>query len=164
MYEDIGHLEKKESKLLEEGKATSSQVSKRRIAAQIARMRKDISRCNTSASILSKQINVISTHIHNLELSQTGSMAALPSTEELTEAAVTAEEILEQLGASDDLVSGLDIGMAETAMSDDEADIMKELMGDAEEAAQVRTEGVAKAPLKSPPAKEKTRGDAQAEG
>ncbi len=131
MYEDIGTLEKKESQLVQEGRETSSKVVKRRIAAQIAHLRKDISRCNTSAAILSKQINVISTHVHNLELAQTGAAAVLPSAEELTEAAVNAEEMLEQLASSDELVSGLEVSMAESTMSDDEADILKELEADA---------------------------------
>lgn len=164
MYEDIGALEKKEAKLLDEGKASTSTVTKRRMAAQIARMRKDISRFNTSASILSKQINVISTHIHNLELAQTGSLASLPSTDELTEAAVNAEEILEQLGASDDLVSSLEVSMADTAMSDDEADILNELLGDKEEAAKVKTDAVTKTSQKSAPAKEKSPDAPAAEG
>lgn len=127
IYEQIGKLEKKEAQLFEDGKASPSKVAKRRLAGQIAQLRKDISRCNTSAAILSKQINVISTHIHNLELAQAGSVAELPTSEELTEAAVNAEEILEQLGASDALVSSLEVGMAEAAVSDDEAAILKEL-------------------------------------
>lgn len=129
MYDDIGKLEKKEAQLVEEGKAASSNVVKRRIAAQISHMRSDIGRCNTSAALLSKQINIISTHIHNLQLAQTGSIAQLPSSEELTEAAVNAEEMLEQLAASDDLVSSLEVSMAQTAMSDEEAAILKELEG-----------------------------------
>jgi hypothetical protein len=129
MYEEIGKVEKKEAQLIEEGKASPSKVAKRRLAGQIAQMRKDISRCNTSAAILSKQINVISTHIHNLELAETGSVAQLPTSEELTEAAVNAEEILEQLGANDALVSSLEVGMAEASISEDEAAILKELEG-----------------------------------
>jgi len=84
--------------------------------------------------MLSKQINIISTHIHNLELAQTGSVASLPTSEDLTEAAVNAEEILEQLNASDDLVSSLEVSMAESAMTDDEAEILRELEGDEPEA------------------------------
>ncbi|MBX3395695.1 MAG: hypothetical protein KF841_10040 [Phycisphaerae bacterium] len=165
MYEDIGALEKREARLMEEGKAANSTVTKRRVAAQVARLRKDISRYNTSASILSKQINVISTHIHNLELAQTGSLASLPSTDELTEAAVNAEEILEQLGASDALVSSLEVSMADTAMSDDEADILNELLGEAEDAAKVSPEkSAASRPQKSAPSKEKSAGDPAAEG
>lgn len=130
MYQDIAGLEKKEQTLRDEGKAASSKVTKRSKAAQISRLRKDIGRCNTSAAMLSKQINIISTHIHNLELAQTGSVASLPTSEDLTEAAVNAEEILEQLNASDDLVSSLEVSMAESAMSDDEAEILRELEGD----------------------------------
>lgn len=126
MYEDIGELEKKESKLVEEGKASSSKVTRIRLAGQIERLRKDITRFNTTASMLSKQINIISTHIHNLEMSQTGAMAELPTSDELAEAAVGAEEMLEQLNASDDLVSTFEVGMAESALSDTQADIMKE--------------------------------------
>jgi len=133
MYEDIGKLEKKESQHIDEGKAATSNVVKRRVASQISHLRKDISRCNTSAAMLSKQINIISTHIHNLELAQTGSVAQLPTGDELTEAAVNAEEILEQLAASDELVSGMEIGMAQSAISSDEAAIMKELEAPAAE-------------------------------
>ena len=145
MYDDIGKLEKREESLATEGKAAASMVVKRRVAGQIARLRKDIQRHNTSAALLSKQINIISTHIHNLELSQTGSIAQLPSGEELTEAAVNAEEMLEQLAASDDLVSGLDVSMAETAISAEEADILKELQGDTAKA------GDDKSPAKAEP-------------
>ena len=126
MYEDIGALEKKEAKLVDEGKASSSKVTRIRLAGQIERLRTDIQRFNTTASMLSKQINIISTHIHNLEMSQTGSMAQLPTSDELAEAAVGAEEMLEQLNASDDLVSSLEVGMAESALSDTQADILAE--------------------------------------
>lgn len=161
LYEDIAKLEKKEKQLLDEGKAATAAVSKRRVAGQVARMRKDISRCNTSATILSKQINIISTHIHNLELAQTGSLAKLPSSEELTEAAVNAEEILEQLTASDELVSGLDVTMAEASMSSEEADIMKELEG-LEAAAEIPAEKLPQ--VDSPAAEPRQKGRAQAEG
>ena len=157
MYDDIGKLEKREESLATEGKAAASMVVKRRVAGQIARLRKDIQRHNTSAALLSKQINIISTHIHNLELSQTGSIAQLPSGEELTEAAVNAEEMLEQRAASDDLVSGLDVSMAETAISAEEADILKELQGDTAKA------GDDKSPAKAEPGATASRQSSQRE-
>ena len=164
MYEDISKLEKREEELRNEGKAASSMVSKRRMAAQISRMRKDISRCNTSAAILSKQINIISTHIHNLELARTGSIAEMPTSEELTEAAVNAEEIMEQLAASDELVSGLEVNMAETAMSDEEASILAELQGEDEKAApQKGKDKTGEASGRAKDAEGKERGPAQAE-
>lgn len=151
MYDDIGKLEKKESQLVDEGKATTSNVVKRRVAAQIAHMRKDIQRCNTSASLLSKQINIISTHIHNLQLAQTGSVAQLPTSEELTEAAVNAEEMLEELAASDELVSSLEVNMAQSAMSAEEAEILKELEGPTPSSAAEER----KPPLSEPPVVER---------
>ena len=164
MYDDIGKLEKREADLTAEGKSTASKVSKRRIAAQISHMRKDIVRCNTSAAILSKQINVISTHIHNLELARTGSVAEMPTSEELTEAAVNAEEILEQLSASDELVSSLEVGMAQTAVSDDEAEILRELEGETADAQKEKSPGSqAKVADASAPSRTAEKGKAQAE-
>jgi len=164
IYEDIAKLERKESDLMEEGKKTTSAVTKRRIAGQIARLRKDIARTNTSASMMSKQINVISTHIHNLELAKTGEAAQLPTGEELTEAAVNAEEILERLGASDDLVSSLDVTMAESAMSADEADILRELEAPKAEAEPSKPAAPERQDAAEPPEREpKQRDRAQAE-
>ena len=88
IYEDITKLEKKEADLLAQGKAATSQVPRRRIAAQLAQLRKDISRQHTTAAMLNQQINIISTDVHNLTLIKQGEMAKLPSTEELTENAV----------------------------------------------------------------------------
>ncbi|QDV92172.1 hypothetical protein RAS2_32860 [Phycisphaerae bacterium RAS2] len=165
MYDDIARLEKREADMVEEGRKQTSQVAKRRLASQIAHLRKDISRCNTSASILSKQINIISTHIHNLELARTGTAAEMPTSEELTEAAVNAEEMLEQLSANDELVTGLEVGLAETSISEDEAAILKELEGDA--ATTKSTNVSSKSADAAPPSRasgQKDRGPAQAEG
>ena len=163
LYTDISKLEKKEGQLRDEGKATKVGVAKRRIAGQISRLRKDISRVNTSASILSKQINVISTHIHNLELAQTGTVAQLPTGEELTEAAVNAEQILEDLSASDDLVSSLEVNMAETSISDDEAAILRELEGETSEGSGSAKASSSEAAPREAESGRRERGQAQAE-
>lgn len=164
MYEDIAKLEKKEQDLNAEGKESTSKVAKRRIAGQVVRMQKDIGRCNTSAAVISKQINIISTHVHNLELAQTGSVAKLPSSDELTEAAVNAEEILEQLTVEDDLVSGLEVGMAESAISDEEAALMAEWeKGEPEPGSRTGRAATGDAPERSADKEEGERGPAQAE-
>lgn len=126
IYEDIGGLEKREADLLAQGKAATSNVPKRRLAAQLAQLRKDIARQNTTAAMLNKQIDIISTDIHNLTLIQQGEMASLPDTEELTQNAVRAEEMLETLQADADLVGSLETGIEETLASDDELAILKE--------------------------------------
>lgn len=135
LYEDIARLEKREQSVLDEGKQSTSIVVKRRVASQVAQLRKEIARWNTTASMLNQQINVLSTDIHNLTLLQQGQMAKLPTSEELTEHAVAAEEMLETLGADARMVEGLEAGIAEQAMSDDEAAILNELQGDGEKIA-----------------------------
>ena len=129
IYGDIGKLEKKEAQLLEEGKAAKSQVPRRRLAAQLLQLRKDIGRQNTSAAMLNKQINIISTDIHNLTLIQQGEMAQLPDTTELTEHAVEAEEMLETLNADADMVGSLETGMEQSLTSEEELAIMQEFEG-----------------------------------
>ncbi|MCO6435946.1 MAG: hypothetical protein J5J06_02535 [Phycisphaerae bacterium] len=129
MYEAIVQLEKKEAQLLADGKSTPSAVTRRRIAAQLAQLRKDIARQNAAAAMLNQQINIISTDIHNLTLIQQGRAAKLPDTEELTEHAVAAEEMLETLRADSEMVGGLETGMEASLVSAEELEILKELEG-----------------------------------
>jgi len=126
IYDDIVKLENKEADLLEQGKAAKSAVPRRRLAAQLAQLRKDIARQNTTAAMLNQQINIISTDIHNLTLIQQGQVAKLPETEELTEHAVAAEEMLETLKADAELVGGLETGMDAMLASAEEQAILKE--------------------------------------
>ena len=112
--------------LLEQGKTTKSPVPRRRLAAQLAQLRKDIARQNTAAAMLNQQINIISTDIHNLTLIQQGEMAKLPEAAELTENAVKAEEMLESLKADSELVGSLESGMEETLASEEELAILRE--------------------------------------
>lgn len=126
LYNDIGKLERRESDLLAQGKTNTSQVVRRRVAAQLAQVRRDIARQNTTAGMLNQQINIISTRVHNLTLIQQGQLADIPSAEDLATEAVQAEELLEQLKADADLVGGLETGLAETLTSREELDILKE--------------------------------------
>ena len=142
IYADIGKLEKKEAELFAEGKAAPSQVPRRRIAAQLAQMRKDIARHNTSAAMLNQQINIISTDIHNLTLIQQGKLASLPDTAELTENAVRAEEMLETLKADADLVGSLESGIEATIASDEEQAILREFE-QADQPAQAKEQPIA---------------------
>lgn len=126
LYEDVSKLEEKEAELLEKGRQAQSAVVKQRLASQLYQLRKEIGRQHATTNMLAKQIDIISTDIHNLTLIQQGQSAQLPTTEELTENAVAAEEMLESLNADAELVSGLEAGMAESSMSDGELDILKE--------------------------------------
>ncbi len=126
VYEDVARLEQREAALMDEGRRNESTVARRRIAAQVAQVRRELARWNTTASMLNQQINVISTDVHNLTLLQQGQIAQLPSAEELTEHAVAAEEMLESLAADAKLVDGLEAGLAQVATTDDEAAILRE--------------------------------------
>ena len=143
LYGDISKLEAREGDLLAEGKVNASSVVRRRLAAQLAQVRKDIARQNTTASMLNQQINIISTRIHNLTLVQQGQMADVPSADELATEAVEAEELLEQLKADADLVGSLETGLADTLTSREELDILKEF-----EDTPAAVEPAAKSPIK----------------
>ncbi len=132
LYEDIGKLEEREAQLLDQGRKNASAVARRRLASQLAQLRKDIARQNTTANMLNSQINIISTDIHNLTLIQQGQMASLPDTEELTENAVQAEEMLESLKADADMVASLETVLDEAITSDEELAILQEFEGPAE--------------------------------
>jgi hypothetical protein len=134
IYEEIAKLEQKEADLFAQGKAATSAVPKRRLAAQIAQLRKDIARQNTTAAMLNQQINIISTDIHNLTLIQQGQMARLPDSAELTEHAVEAEELLETLKADAELVGSLAVGQESALVAADELAILKEFEEEKEQA------------------------------
>ncbi len=154
IYDDIAKLEKKEDELMGQGRAANSALTQRRIAAQVAQLRKDMLRVNTSLGMLNQQINIISTDIHNLTLIQQGQIAKLPDSQELTEHAVAAEEMLETLKADADLVSSLAAGMSEAVMSDEEADILKEFQEASSSRAGSRA-GERKESAASPPSRER---------
>ncbi len=124
--DDISSLEQKEADLLAAGKAATSMVVQKRMAAQLAQLRKDIRRQHTTLNMLNQQVNIISTDIHNLTLIQQGQMAKLPTTEELTEHAVAAEEMLETLKSDAEMVSSLESDQTELVTSQEELDILKE--------------------------------------
>lgn len=126
LYDDIGRLEQREATLLAEGRENRSPVVRRRLAAQLAQVRREIARANTTASMLNQQINIISTHIHNLTLVQQGERAQLPSAEELAAEAAKAEELLERLQADAELVSALESQAVEATTSAEEMAILRE--------------------------------------
>ncbi|HZZ44246.1 MAG TPA: hypothetical protein VFE58_15030 [Tepidisphaeraceae bacterium] len=102
-YEEMGTLEEQEGSLRQQFKDASGSITKRRLTSQLLQLRKDIERRQQLLAVLNQQINVVSTHLHNLELVQQGEVAKLPDSEELTNDAVAAEEMLAQLQADAEL-------------------------------------------------------------
>lgn len=125
-YEEMGTLEQQEATLKEQFKNAGGAISKRRITSQMLQLRKDLERRQQLLSMLNQQVNVVSTHLHNLELVQQGQVASLPNTDEMTADAVKAEEVLAELEANAEL-AGTVGSIGATGMSDEEQALYEEL-------------------------------------
>ena len=66
------------------------ELTKRRITSQLLQLRKDIERRQQLLNVLNQQMNVVSTHLHNLDLVQQGETAKLPDSEEMATDAAAA--------------------------------------------------------------------------
>lgn len=131
IYTDTDGLAKKETELLEEGKASTSPIARRRIAAQISQLRKDLGRSNASIAIFNGQINILSTDIHNMKLLEASNLAQLPDAQKVTQNAVRAEEMIEALSSNAELVDALS-ATNDILTSDEELAILREFEQDDE--------------------------------
>ena len=130
-YEELGALEGKEADLREAFKADESVIARRRITSQLVQLGKDVERRRQTTGVLNQQINVVGTHLHNLEIARQGSTAALPSSEEIAEDAAKAEEVLAELQASSELADELAGGLGTMGLSDEEAALYDQLSAEA---------------------------------
>jgi hypothetical protein len=125
-YDDMNTLEQQEAGLKDQFKNASGNISKRRITGQMLVLRKDLERRQQLLSVLNQQINVVSTHLHNLELVQQGQVASLPNTDEMTADAVKAEEVLAELEANSELAATVG-SIGASGMSGEEQALFEEL-------------------------------------
>ena len=102
-YEEMATLEQQEESLKRTFRETGAQITKKRVTTQLLQLRKDLERRQQLLGVLNQQINVVSTHLHNLELVRQGSAAQLPDADEMTADAVKAEEMLAELEAVGEL-------------------------------------------------------------
>ena len=112
----------------------SSLENKKRCAAQLAQIRKEIKRVKTLAFVVNSQINLRETNRHNLELIALGNRKAsgVPASEVITQHHVEAEQLLEELQADSELASSLSATMSDMGMSEEELEIMKEFDAEVE--------------------------------
>jgi hypothetical protein len=133
-YEEISALEDKDNELREQFKTARAPLTKRRITTQLVQLRKDIERRQQMLSVLNQQVNVVSTHLHNLELTQQGEVAELPNSEEIATDAAAAEEMLAKLQADNELADSVGAGVGGTiataGMSEEEQALYAELEAD----------------------------------
>lgn len=125
-YEDLAAQEKKDQELRTQFKATDSALTRRRVTSQLVQIRNDMERRQQMLGVLNQQINVVGTHLHNLELTRQGQVAKLPDGEELAADAAAAEEMLAQLQADAELAGSVG-ATATTGMSDEEQALYEEL-------------------------------------
>jgi hypothetical protein len=126
-YEDMGALEQQEEVLKKQFKEAPGSITKKRVTSQLLQLRKDIERRTQLLGVLNQQINVVSTHLHNLELVQQGHGAHLPDTEEITADAVKAEEMLAELEANSELVGSVAMSSGATGLTAEEQALFEEL-------------------------------------
>jgi capsule polysaccharide export protein KpsE/RkpR len=125
-YEEMSAMEGREAGLRQQFKDASGDLTKRRVTSQLLQLRKDIERRQQLLTVLNQQINVVSTHLHNLELVQQGQSAQLPEGEEIAADAAKAEEMLAQLEADSELVASVG-GIASVGLSAEEQALYEEL-------------------------------------
>jgi hypothetical protein len=127
-YEEITALEGKDNELRDQFKQARAPLTKRRITSQLVQLRKDIERRQQMIGVLNQQVNVVSTHLHNLELSQQGQVANLPDSEEIAADAAAAEEMLAQLQADNELADSVSgVSTATAGMTEEEQALFEEL-------------------------------------
>lgn len=125
-FEEMGVLESREVELRQQFKDTTSSITRRRLTSQLVQLRKDLERRQQLLGMLNQQINVVSTHLHNLELVQQGQSASLPDSEELANDAAAAEAVLAELQADGELAGSIGT-IAGTGMSEEEQALYEEL-------------------------------------
>jgi hypothetical protein len=138
-YEEMAAQERQEADLRKQFKDSTGEITKRRVTSQLLQLRKDIERRQQLLTVLNQQINVVSTHLHNLELVQQGQTAKLPDGEEMAADAARAEEMLAELEANTELAATVG-GVATATMSQEEQALYEEL----------EREGAPAAPAPSP--------------
>jgi hypothetical protein len=148
-YDDLTALEENEGRLKDQFKTSTSESAKRRLTSQLLQARKDLNRKQQLMSVLNQQIDVVSTHLHTLELVQQGKGAQLPSGEDLTKDAEAAEEVLAQLQADRELASSL--STPGTSLSDEEQALYDELQAElAPKASEPAKPQAAETPTRTP--------------
>jgi predicted nucleic acid-binding Zn-ribbon protein len=126
-YQDMGALETREAELRQQFKDAGADLARRRITSQLLQLHKDIERRQQLLSVLNRQINIVSTHLHNLELQRQGKVAKLPDSEALAKDAAAAEEAMAELEANSELADSVGAG-AHGGLSDEEQALYEELL------------------------------------
>jgi hypothetical protein len=132
-YDDMNAFAQQEAKLKEEFKSATSDLTRRRISGQMVQLTKDIERRQQLQQMLKDQIDIVSTHLHSLEVVQQGKGAKLPDHDEVAADAAKAEEMLAGLQADRELAVGVG-GITLSGMSEEDQAMYDKLMGETADA------------------------------
>lgn len=124
--EQIAALEQQDQQLRNQFKESDSAITRRRITSQLVQLRKDLQRRQQMLGVLNQQIDIVSTHLHNLELTRQGQAARLPDSEQIAADAAAAEEMLAQLQAESELAQSVG-ALAQAGMSQEEQALYEQL-------------------------------------
>lgn len=144
VYEEMARLENREQELREQFMADETSSTRRRITSQLVQLQKDLERRRQTVHMLNQQINVVGTHLHNLEIARTGA-GKLPKSEEIADDAAKAEEVLAELQASSELADELAGHLSVAGGTDEEERLFKELSAAADAQKQAAPESNAPA-------------------
>jgi hypothetical protein len=148
-YEELSTMEQQEESLKRTFREATAQITKKRVTTQLLQLRKDLERRQQLLSVLNQQINVVGTHLHNLELVRQGASANLPDADEMTADAVKAEEVLAELEAAGEL-AGTSAPSGMSGMTAEEKALFDELEaeGKGPAVADAGTQAVPRPPVK----------------
>lgn len=149
----IKALEAEELQAVQSGAAAKSNAERKQIAGRLVRVRRDLRRVRSQATVFTQQIDILGTHIHNLTLAEQGRRLELPKAEELTRQAAEAEQVVTELAANAELATGIEVGATTPEMEEEEAAILAEFAQVAAESAPA-TPAAEAAPTTPAPAEE----------
>lgn len=119
--DEIQLLEKKEAYLRQQFRSGDSEPARRRVAAQVAQLRKELDRRGQMLGVLNQQINVVGSHLHSLELLQQGGQTRLPDSEVIAADAAKAEEMLARLQADSEMADSVSPAIGGSMTTEEQA-------------------------------------------
>ena len=148
-HDELFKLEKKESTLKKEFKENDSPTARRRVTTQLVQLKKEIDRRHQLLQVVNQQVNIVGTHLHNLELLRQGKNASLPNTDEIAHDAAAAEEMLATLQADSELAESVS-SSAVAGLSGEEQALYDELLAEADTATPVKKSAMPYTPVTEP--------------
>ncbi|MCH7872074.1 MAG: hypothetical protein IID33_10280, partial [Planctomycetes bacterium] len=142
----VDKIEAEEVKAVKAGAASKTVVEKKQLAGKLVRLRRELGRHRAQAGVLTKQIDILGTHIHHKTLAERGKRVALPKAEELTAEAAQAEQVMAELDANAELAAGIEVTAEAVGTTEEEAAIMAEFEAAAAAEAGPATESTVEAP------------------